>query len=141
MSAHFLSIPLICAWTLENNSNIDVFLLSSCLFYVRFLRALYWALFFSSKFIVISLLNKTLCNCYGYSFYISPTLFVCYTFQCLCPSLSVFSLLFSWCFLGGGSARGSRIPRPSVSQGCSREASRESSRDTSPVRSFTPLGE
>uniref|UniRef100_A0AAR2K204 TOG domain-containing protein n=1 Tax=Pygocentrus nattereri TaxID=42514 RepID=A0AAR2K204_PYGNA len=37
-------------------------------------------------------------------------------------------------------ARGSRIPRPSVSQGCSREASRESSRDTSPVRSFTPLG-
>ncbi|XP_053323348.1 CLIP-associating protein 2 isoform X26 [Spea bombifrons] len=37
-------------------------------------------------------------------------------------------------------ARGSRIPRPSVSQGCSREASRESSRDTSPVRSFQPLG-
>ncbi|XP_069469277.1 CLIP-associating protein 2 isoform X26 [Ambystoma mexicanum] len=37
-------------------------------------------------------------------------------------------------------ARGSRIPRPSVSQGCSREASRESSRDTSPVRSFLPLG-
>ncbi|XP_069552093.1 CLIP-associating protein 2 isoform X33 [Brachyistius frenatus] len=37
-------------------------------------------------------------------------------------------------------ARGSRIPRPSMSQGCSREASRESSRDASPVRSFTPLG-
>ncbi|XP_014910499.1 CLIP-associating protein 2 isoform X19 [Poecilia latipinna] len=37
-------------------------------------------------------------------------------------------------------ARGSRIPRPSMSQGCSREASRESSRDTSPARSFTPLG-
>uniref|UniRef100_A0A8C5E8V1 TOG domain-containing protein n=1 Tax=Gouania willdenowi TaxID=441366 RepID=A0A8C5E8V1_GOUWI len=34
-----------------------------------------------------------------------------------------------------------RIPRPSMSQGCSREASRESSRDTSPVRSFTPLGD
>ncbi|XP_067281278.1 CLIP-associating protein 2 isoform X36 [Pseudorasbora parva] len=41
---------------------------------------------------------------------------------------------------GSKGARGSRIPRPSVSQGCSREASRESSRDTSPVRSFTPLG-
>uniref|UniRef100_G1PDX1 Cytoplasmic linker associated protein 2 n=1 Tax=Myotis lucifugus TaxID=59463 RepID=G1PDX1_MYOLU len=38
-------------------------------------------------------------------------------------------------------ARSSRIPRPSVSQGCSREASRESSRDTSPVRSFQPLDE
>lgn len=47
------------------------------------------------------------------------------------------SVVVTWVAL----ARGSRIPRPSMSQGCSREASRESSRDTSPVRSFTPLGE
>ncbi|XP_052440372.1 CLIP-associating protein 2 isoform X30 [Carassius gibelio] len=54
--------------------------------------------------------------------------------------LSVAPSNLSHIYNGSKGARGSRIPRPSVSQGCSREASRESSRDTSPVRSFTPLG-
>ncbi|XP_057211633.1 CLIP-associating protein 2 isoform X22 [Triplophysa rosa] len=53
--------------------------------------------------------------------------------------LSVAPSNISHIYNGAKGARGSRIPRPSVSQGCSREASRESSRDTSPVRSFTPL--
>ncbi|XP_062869643.1 CLIP-associating protein 2 isoform X7 [Trichomycterus rosablanca] len=53
--------------------------------------------------------------------------------------LSVAPSNVSHVYNGSKGARGSRIPRPSVSQGCSREASRESSRDTSPVRSFTPL--
>ena len=57
------------------------------------------------------------------------------------PPLSSLSLLRCGVVTRVGLARGSRIPRPSMSQGCSREASRESSRDTSPVRSFTPLGE
>lgn len=71
----------------------------------------------------------------------------------LCPSnssslccsffspLPLFPLLRCGVVTRAALARGSRIPRPSMSQGCSREASRESSRDTSPVRSFTPLGE
>nr|XP_055074867.1 CLIP-associating protein 2 isoform X45 [Misgurnus anguillicaudatus] len=53
--------------------------------------------------------------------------------------LSVAPSNISHVYNGSKGVRGSRIPRPSVSQGCSREASRESSRDTSPVRSFTPL--
>lgn len=72
---------------------------------MRFLRALYWALFSQKvKSIVVSVLRKTLCNCYSFSFSVAPTLPVCYTFQCLCSSLSVFfSLLLSWyVFLGVG---------------------------------------
>ncbi|XP_041933049.1 CLIP-associating protein 2 isoform X5 [Alosa sapidissima] len=53
--------------------------------------------------------------------------------------LSVAPSSLTHIYNGAKGARGSRIPRPSVSQGCSREASRESSRDASPVRSFTPL--
>ncbi|XP_031442067.1 CLIP-associating protein 2 isoform X3 [Clupea harengus] len=53
--------------------------------------------------------------------------------------LSVAPSSLTHIYNGSKGGRVSRIPRPSVSQGCSREASRESSRDASPVRSFGPL--
>lgn len=78
--------------------------------------------------------------CYRYPYFVLSCLSLSSYFRFFPPSAAFYSRCAS---LSSAAvlARGSRIPRPSMSQGCSREASRESSRDTSPVRSFTPLGE
>lgn len=87
------------------------------------------------------------CLCFCCLLHVPPFCPFCsyYHLPFLCFSSFLFSLFIFISAVGVVTrvalARGSRIPRPSMSQGCSREASRESSRDTSPVRSFTPLGE
>uniref|UniRef100_A0A8C9WV93 Cytoplasmic linker associated protein 1 n=1 Tax=Sander lucioperca TaxID=283035 RepID=A0A8C9WV93_SANLU len=95
-------------------------------------------------------LGKTRCK---HRFFLSllscPTNFLCRASGvsvsgCLCYKLNSPLALLSVCLsvslsLYRAPLARSRIPRPSMSQGCSRETSRESSRDTSPARGFSPL--
>lgn len=92
--------------------------------------------FFTAFFLRLS----SSCSFLLSSMFLLPLFFPPLPFPCFPPPLP-FPLLWPGIVTRLALARGSRIPRPSMSQGCSREASRESSRDASPVRSFTPLGE